>query len=198
MIHDEASHRMVPKPTQDQVIAKSSTDSSQTTPWHALVRYEDLPHWQQDNHYIHSGYRQASYSYMRSAQSMFQLHNESVNIWTHFLPGILCLPFAIWLHGELRPRYEYADATDIWVMSCFFIGAGSGMSMSGIYHTLSDHSPTVAKFWNQLDYVGIALMIWGSFIPSVFYGFWCDPNLRMIYWAMVSESFYQMPPLTLC
>lgn len=161
-------------------------DKPETPVWHSLIKFDDLPHWQQDNHYIVSGYRRASYSYTRSFRSMLHWHNESVNIWTHFLPGVLCLPFGALLYSILKPRYDRADSADVWAMSCFFIGAGSGMSLSGIYHTLSDHSPKIAKFWNQLDYVGIALMIWGSFIPSVFYGFWCDPNLRMLYWSMVS------------
>lgn len=178
---------MVFSPDQSRRSQKTSTESPQKIPWHTLVKFDDLPHWQQDNHYIRSGYRKASYSYLRSLQSMTQLHNESVNIWTHFLPGILCLPFGFWLYRELKPRYEYAGAADMWAMSCFFLGSGSGMSMSGIFHTLSNHSPAVAKFWNQLDYVGIALMIWGSFIPSVFYAFWCDSHLRDVYWTMVSD-----------
>lgn len=156
--------------------------------WHSLVKFEELPHWLQDNHYIKSGYRRASYSYSRSFQSVLHWHNESVNIWTHFVPGILWLPFGYYLYTILRPHYELADSKDILALSCFFLGAGTGMTMSGLYHTLSNHSPTVAKFWNQLDYVGIALMIWGSFIPSVFYGFWCESGLRIVYWIMVRHA----------
>lgn len=187
---------MVSRPEYERDSRKLSNESSPANSWRTLLRFEDLPHWQQDNHYIHSGYREASYSYLRSARSIFQLHNESVNIWTHFLPGILCLPFAVWLYRALKARYEYADTADVKAMSCFFFGAGAGLSMSGMFHTLSNHSPTVAKFWNQLDYVGIALMIWGSFIPSVFYGFYCDPNLRMLYWSMVSSFSDYTSPLT--
>lgn len=171
---------------KDKAREKTASKESNETPWHALVHWDNLPHWQQDNHYIHTSYRQASYSYARSAQSMLHWHNESVNIWTHFLPGILCIPFGIFLYNSLRLRYELASSADIYAMACFFIGAGSGMSMSGIYHTLSNHSPNIAKFWNQLDYVGIALMIWGSFVPSVYYGFWCDAAAKMTYWVMVS------------
>lgn len=99
---------------------------------------------------------------------------------------MLCAPFGVFLYRTLKPRYELASTIDLCVMACFFLGAGSGMSMSGIFHTLNNHSPQVSKFWNQLDYVGIALMIWGSFVPSVYYGFWCDAGPRMTYWIMVS------------
>lgn len=172
--------------TQSNTATPNSNDTMRESPWHSLIEWQDLPHWQQDNQYIHTGYRKASYSYPRSILSMLHWHNESINIWTHFLPGVLCIPFGAFLYNTLKPRYDLASATDVYVMSCFFLGAGSGMTMSGIYHTLSDHSPAIAKFWNQLDYVGIALMIWGSFIPSVYYGFWCDAQPRTIYCAMVS------------
>jgi len=174
------------------MIAKTENDANTPTesetkaqPWHTLVHFDDLPKWQQDNYYILSGYRKASYSYLRSLQSMVHWHNESVNIWTHFLPGVLLVPLGVLLYSALKPRYEMASSADVYAMSCFFVCAAAGMMMSGIFHTLSNHSPTVAKFWNQLDYVGISLMIWGSFIPSVFYGFWCDTGLRTTYWSMV-------------
>ena len=156
--------------------------------WQTLIRFDDLPKWQQDNHYILSGYRKASYSYPRSVQSMLHWHNESINIWTHFLPGVLFVPLAYFLYDALKSRYELASSADLYAMSCYFVCIGLGMLMSGMFHTLSNHSPNVAKFWNQLDHAGIAFMIWGSFVPSVFYGFWCESGLRTTYWAMVSTA----------
>lgn len=156
-------------------------------PWHTLVRFDELQKWQQDNQYILSGYRRASYSYLRSLQSMFHWHNESINIWTHFLPGLLFVPLAFFLYDALKSRYEMASSADAYAMSCFLVCVGSGMLMSGMFHTLSNHSPKVAKFWNHLDHAGIAFMIWGSFVPSIFYGFWCESALKQTYWTMVSE-----------
>ena len=54
------------------------------------------------------------------------------------------------------------------------------------YHIISNHSPTVQKFGNQLDYLGIVILMWGSTIPSIYYGFYCDPELRKLYWLNVS------------
>lgn len=58
--------------------------------------------------------------------------------------------------------------------------------MSATYHTISNHSLEVAKFGNQLDYLGIVFLIWGSFIPSIFYGFRDDVRLIQTYWAMIT------------
>ena len=37
----------------------------------------------------------------------------------------------------------------------------------------------------RLDYTGIALLIIGSFIPCLYYGFYCYPKTKIIYIAMV-------------
>ncbi|EXJ91690.1 hypothetical protein A1O3_00240 [Capronia epimyces CBS 606.96] len=155
-------------------------------PWYTLLQWNDLPHWLQDNHHIHGSYRQASYSYARSLQSIFHWHNQSINIWTHLVPATLSLPLAAFLYKILKPRYERASAADVIAMSCFFLGATSCLSLSAAFHALSNHSPQVAKFWNQLDYAGISLLITGSFIPSVYYGFWCHPGKQWTYWLMIS------------
>lgn len=156
--------------------------------WHTLVNFADLPAWQQDNSHIHSGYRKASNSYIRSFTTIFHWHNESVNIWTHLLPALLSFPAGALLYSVLKPRYDRATTADVYAMSCFFVGAALCLGMSAVFHTLSNHSSEVARFWNQLDYVGIAILIAGSFVPSVFYGFWCHPKLQIIYWAMVLDS----------
>ncbi|KEF54572.1 uncharacterized protein A1O9_09014 [Exophiala aquamarina CBS 119918] len=153
--------------------------------WHSLVHWNDLPHWMQDNQHIHGQYRQASYSYSRSVQSIMHWHNESINIWSHLVPAIFSLPIAAVLFNVLRPRYEQASLPDLIAMGCFFLGVACCLGLSASYHTVSNHSPRVAKFWNQLDYAGISILIAGSFIPSVYYGFWCHSERQWTYWSMV-------------
>ena len=51
---------------------------------------------------------------------------------------------------------------------------------------MSNHSERVAARGNQLDYLGIVILMWGSTIPSVYYGFYCNHKLQHIYWALVS------------
>ncbi len=167
----------------------SSNGSSPTEkPWWSLVHWDDLPHWQQDNHYVHSNYRQASYSYARSFASVLQIHNETVNIWSHGIPAMLSLPTAFYLHSILKPRYDKASTGDLVVMGIFFASVSVALGMSATYHTVSNHSPSVAKKWNQLDYAGIACLIAGSFVPCVYYGFWCHQTKQVVYWLMVRST----------
>lgn len=149
------------------------------------VAWDDIPSWQQDNHYILSGYRPASNSFQKSFGSLGYLHNESVNIYSHLLGGLLFTLIGVFLYKELVPRYETAGKGDILSFACFFAGAALCLGMSGTYHTISNHSPMVARFGNKLDYVGIVFLIAGSFVPSIFYGFYCHPHLQELYWTMV-------------
>ena len=164
--------------------SKMSTSES----WWSLIHWDDLEHWMQDNQHIHSNYRRASYSYARSFASIFHLHNETVNIWSHLVPAAISLPAGVVLYSVLKPRYDKATSADVAAMSCFFLGSTVCLGMSSIYHTLSNHSPSVNKRWNQLDYAGIACLIAGSFVPSVYYGFWCEPGKQLLYWTMVSYN----------
>lgn len=148
--------------------------------------WHEINPWQQDNHYIQSGYRPQSNSYSKSYASLLYLHNETVNIYTHLLGAIVALITSIILYAELAPRYETATQEDVWVFACFFAGAVACLGMSATYHTISNHSYEVARWGNQLDYVGIVFLIWGSYIPVMYYAFQRERELVKRYWTMVS------------
>lgn len=55
----------------------------------------------------------------------------------------------------------------------------------------------VNRLGNQLDYLGIVALIWGSMVPSVYYGFYCELMLQRTYWTMVCPSHpHHLPPTT--
>ena len=162
-----------------QIVEKKVTKALQVVLW------DQLPSWQQDNHYIRSGYRLPSGSYLGSFQSLGYLHNETVNVYSHLIGAIVAILAAVLLFSALGKRYPLADMDDILVLSCYFLGAVACLGMSATYHLLQNHSEVVARFGNKLDYLGIVSLIWGSFFPSVYYGFRNDERLMKIYWAMV-------------
>lgn len=166
------------EPTPLEKVEKKVSDA-------LTVLWADIPQWQQDNVYIHSGYRPASNSFAKSFLSLGYLHNESVNIWTHLLGAVTAVVFGLYAYKELHPRYERATGTDVFVFSCYFIGATACLGMSATFHTISNHSQRVHKIGNQLDYVGIVALIWGSFVPSIYYGFARAPELIWTYLIMV-------------
>jgi|JI10StandDraft_1071094.scaffolds.fasta_scaffold759303_1 hypothetical protein len=51
--------------------------------------YHSAPHYLKDNDQIHTGYRINFNSKRKLFKSLFMVHNESVNIWTHLLPLLI-------------------------------------------------------------------------------------------------------------
>ncbi|UNI23925.1 hypothetical protein JDV02_009715 [Purpureocillium takamizusanense] len=178
---------------------------------HTLLQlWDDLPAWRRDNAFIRSGYRPIRGSYAHSLRSLFYLHNESVNIWTHLLGAIVAIALSLWcLRGVLvaaaattstrRPYEDYyryvstyaaaaarnASRADVCVFACFFGGAVVCLGMSATFHALVDHSEDVARWGNKLDYTGIVALIVGSYVPALYYGFFCRPVLLTGYLALI-------------
>ena len=163
-----------------------STAQNLETALSRLIHWDDLPAWRRDNPSIHTGYRSTSNSLRSSLHSLLYLHNESVNIWTHLL-GALALALAgAYLHVLIAPRYASATAADVVVLGCFFAGGVCCLGMSATYHMLCNHSERVAKWGNKLDYTGIVLLIVGSYVPALWYGFFCREGVLTVYLGAVS------------
>ncbi|KAF2457764.1 adipor-like receptor [Lineolata rhizophorae] len=58
--------------------------------------------------------------------------------------------------------------------------------MSATFHTISNHSERVARVGNALDYLGIVALIWGSFVPSIYYGYGGEVGWIRFYWTMIT------------
>ncbi|ORY87980.1 putative membrane protein [Protomyces lactucae-debilis] len=161
-----------------------------------LLAFDDLLDWQRDSHFIKRGYRPASNSFRKSFASVCAVHNETVNIWTHLVPGFLFgdVLKSDWSWKALSVHYASATKTDLTMWLIFFTGAFLMFTGSWTYHTVSNHSHAINKMWNKADYAGIVCMILGSFFPSVYYGHYCDPHLIQFYLSLLSGFGF----LTLC
>ncbi|KAF1936380.1 HlyIII-domain-containing protein [Clathrospora elynae] len=170
-----------------------------------ILLWDELSPWQHDNHYIRTGYRAQSNSYVKSWKSLGYLHNESVNIYTHLIGALLAALSSIALYQTLGSRYTTATWEDVFVFGCYFAGAVACLGMSATYHTIQNHSHEVAVWGNKLDYLGIAFLIWGSFIPVLYYAFGHEPELQKVYGTMITtlaagttvmstQTMFQTPP----
>ncbi|KZO95886.1 HlyIII-domain-containing protein [Calocera viscosa TUFC12733] len=140
------------------------------------VSYDEAPGWMQDNAFILGGYRRVNGDVQECLYSVFgYLHNESMNIHTH-LWGVLA--FIVLLLTVYIPLTPY-HATVIWIdvvgFVIFLLSAIFCLGCSTTYHTLQCHSQEMSKRCHIMDYIGIVVLIVGSYYPTVYYGFYCDP-----------------------
>ena len=59
--------------------------------------YKDYPDELKDNEYITSGYRIGYQGLSNGFRTMFMVHNETVNVWTHFLGKLFFLGVLIYM-----------------------------------------------------------------------------------------------------
>lgn len=159
---------------------------------HGLLEYHQLPPWRQMNEFITGGYRPISHSYKPCFSSFGFFHTESGSQYTHFLPFFLATAECLrvlgilygWIEAPYTPRKE-----DILAFGAFFLGAFTCMGLSTVYHTFMCHSQKVASFMQQLDFLGIVSLIWGSLVPTIYYTFTCEVDLMRRYLMTVCTSW---------
>ncbi|KAK7194046.1 adiponectin receptor protein 1 [Novymonas esmeraldas] len=147
-----------------------------------LYDLRSIPDWLKGNPFILGSYR-AGYSTKQCIQSVFALHNETLNIWTHLVGFVIVL--ALSLHILINLGLHRTQ--DYLVFSVFELGSMVMLGGSSVYHTLSaHHCEQVHNLALAIDYFGITSMIVGSFYPPVFYLFSCSAVVRAAYLVAVT------------
>ena len=146
--------------------------------WKSLP-FEKLPDWLQDNEYLTHDHRPPMNSFLGCFLSMFRMHTETWNIWTHFLGFLFFL--VLYLGTYVYSDYIFEGVVmyklpivDQAVLFCFFLAVMICLFISALFHLFSSHSQAVYNIFVRLDYTGIVILIAGSSIPAYYYGFYCD------------------------
>jgi len=141
-----------------------------------VCHFQALPHWLQDNDYLIWGHRPPLPSFTACFQSLFRIHTETGNIWTHLIGCVAFVSLAVYtlIWSELQTEERL-------VFAAFFAGAILCLGLSCTYHTVHCHSEFVGKLFSKLDYVGISFLILGSLVPWLYYTFYCQYQPKVIY-----------------
>ncbi|KAM7538432.1 hypothetical protein Aperf_G00000068986 [Anoplocephala perfoliata] len=86
----------------------------------------------------------------------------------------LCISFLV--HPGLELRWE-----ETFVITFFFVSAILALGFSWTFHTVYCHSEHVGRIFGKLDYIGIALLVIGSFVPWIHFSFYCHVPSKIIY-----------------
>lgn len=140
------------------------------------TQFDEQPDWLKDNKYLRCGHRRPTYSFVTCTRSIFQLHNETVNIWTHLLGGLYFAHLCLQLINS-----STLVSSDKWVFGLFLLSATACHLFSTIYHTFSCHSQSVSRVCCRMDYCGIVALITFSFVPWIHYGFYMHDTLKVAY-----------------
>ncbi|XP_005097206.1 adiponectin receptor protein [Aplysia californica] len=147
-----------------------------------VAHHHTLPDWLKDNDFLLRGHRVPTNSFLACFKSIFRIHTETGNIWTHLLGMIAFLGIAAYFLTRPSIEIQWQEKA---VFSAFFIGAILCLGFSWVFHTVYCHSEKVGRFFNKLDYCGIALLTIGSFVPWLYYSFYCRLEPKVTYLALI-------------
>lgn len=131
-----------------------------------LLSYEELPFEWRNNEHITSGYRYIAIDrWQYLLKSAFEIHNETINIQTHFVGFLSLCYLLIWR----LPHSPHASPDSHWMdttIAALFIGAAMKCLLcSAAWHVLSG---CATRHWHAgaacVDYVGISGLIAASVI----------------------------------
>lgn len=154
------------------------------TVWHKfqswkVVQFTTLPQWLQDNDFLRKGHRPPLPSFRECYKSIFRIHTETGNIWTHLLGVVAFLGLAVYF--VTRPVTEI-ETQEKMVFLSFFAGAIVCLGLSFTFHTVCCHqNKFIGKLFAKLDYCGIAFLTVGSFVPWLYYSFYCHYTPKVVY-----------------
>lgn len=111
-----------------------------------VCHYRHLPQWLQDNNFLHRNHRPPLPSFRACFKSVFRIHTETGNIWTHLLGCVAFIGVASYF--LTRPSIEIQMQEKI-VFGAFFLGAIICLGFSFAFHTLCCHSETVGKLFSK-------------------------------------------------
>lgn len=154
-----------------------------TTP--SLYYYHEIDEWQQDNHFIRSGYVKETSSFRECFNSLFYLHNESINIHTHLLPSLFVLLLIIYYVNYELPIYDnYLGVWEKLNFIQFGLAVTVCLLISSTYHCVKSHSHRISRVGNKFDYFGIVILITCSLNSIVLFCFYDEPFWKLAFIAV--------------
>ncbi|XP_061530993.1 membrane progestin receptor alpha-B [Phycodurus eques] len=128
------------------------------------VKVSDVP-WVFQERHILTGYRQPDHSWRYYFLTLFQRHNETINVWTHLLAALIIL--VKW--QEISQTVDFLRDPHAQPLFIVLLAAFTYLSFSALAHLLSAKSELSHYTFYFLDYVGVAVYQYGSALTHYYY-----------------------------
>lgn len=149
----------------------------------SLLHIDRCPDYFKDNKHILSGYRPPGMRPIEYVKSAFSIHNDTFNVWSHLFGAVVfvgLIPHTISLIDE-ESEDDATIGLDTSAFVIFLVGGVFMYSCSAAYHIFWPASETTAFTCAKVDYMGIVIMIWGSYYPFIRFLFYDDASTYATY-----------------
>ncbi|KAJ0003762.1 hypothetical protein NQD34_008860 [Periophthalmus magnuspinnatus] len=139
----------------------------------ATLRDSDVPAHLRDHH-ITSGYRPLRQNWRYYFFSLFQRHNETLNVWTHLIAFLIILVKCC----DLAENVDFANDRHARPLLILLISSLNYTAFSVIAHLFGSKSELCHFIFYYLDYVGVAQYQFGSAVTHFYYSI--DTNMHSL------------------
>ncbi|CAG05993.1 unnamed protein product, partial [Tetraodon nigroviridis] len=140
------------------------TLSKVTASMPGTVRATEVPHYFRER-YISTGYRPLHRTWRYYLLSVFERHNETVNIWTHLLAFLVFL----WKLLQLSASVDLLGDPHSWPLLVLVLSSLTYTAGSVAAHLLAGKSELCHYVFFFLDYVGVSQYQYGSALVHFYY-----------------------------
>jgi adiponectin receptor len=146
-----------------------------------------VPEWAKDNHYIKTGYRECYKRPMFYIKSIFQWHNESLNIWTHLLATIGYSALLIYSFADADTRNVISTyTTQALAYYLLLFSSVTCYFWSFMMHTFFPISEPVCHWLQRADYIGIFLNMTCMFLSFIYFAYYTEKWFQIMYSAIIA------------
>ncbi|KAK8071409.1 hypothetical protein PG997_011612 [Apiospora hydei] len=111
----------------------------------------------------------------------------TANIWSHLLGALWLLRSSLQYLQHQRPIYNASFGNGL-ALGVYYFAVIVCFALSTFFHTFSDHSPGMHKIGNELDHLGIVLVLWGTGVSGAHFAFNCHEALQIEYVCFLSAT----------
>ncbi|KAF1381312.1 hypothetical protein PFLUV_G00152560 [Perca fluviatilis] len=147
---------------QIRELPRMLTDAAPSMP--GTVRDTEVPYYFRER-YVCTGYRPLYQNWRYYFLSLFQRHNETINIWTHLLALLVILVRL----RQLAETVDFVGDPHSWPLLILILSSLTYSAFSAAAHLLGGKSELCHYIFFFLDYVGVAQYQYGSAIVHFYY-----------------------------
>ncbi|XP_059206303.1 progestin and adipoQ receptor family member VII, a [Centropristis striata] len=147
---------------QIRQVPRMLTEAAPSMP--GTLRDNEVPHYFRER-YICTGYRPLDQNWRYYFLSIFQRHNETINVWTHLLAFLVILVKL----GQLTETVDFVHDPHSWPLLILILSSLIYSAFSVVAHLLGSKSELYHHVFFFLDYVGVAQYQYGSAIVHFYY-----------------------------
>lgn len=147
---------------QIREVPRILTEAAPSMP--GTLRDTEVPFYFREYH-ICTGYRPLNQHWRYYFLSLFQRHNETINVWTHLLAFLIILVKL----RQLSETVDFVNDPHSWPLLVLVLSSLIYSAFSALAHLLGGKSELYHYVFFFLDYVGVAQYQYGSAIVHFYY-----------------------------